>query len=86
MNLKKYVHRGFEELRATSDIAGVVGWPEALATLKGKIEIQRMCRDGYQEGPSRKAALLRKHEIMLDYFEKRYGEFFSSYSFYGNSA
>lgn len=81
MNLKKYVHRGFEELRATSDIAGVVGWPEALATLKGKIEIQRMCRDGYQEGPSRKAALLRKHEIMLDYFEKRYGEFFNSYSF-----
>ena len=52
MNLKKYVHRGFEELRATSDIAGVVGWPEALATFKGKIEIQRMCRDGYQEGPS----------------------------------
>ena len=81
MNIKKYAHRGLEELRATFDIAGIVGWPAALATLKGKIEIQRMCRDGYREGPSRKAALLRKHEIMLDYFKLRYGEYFASYDF-----
>lgn len=81
MDIKRYAKRGCEELKATSRIAGLVGWGPALDTLKGKVEIQRMCRDGYQESDGRRAALMRKHEVMLDYFEKRYGEYFASYDF-----
>lgn len=81
MDIKRFITRGGEELKATGKIASLVGWGPAMATLKGKIEIQRMCRDGYQEEPSRKVALLRKHEVMLDYFEKRCGAYFASYDF-----
>lgn len=81
MDIKRYAKRGCEELKATVRIASLVGLGPALDTLKGKVEIQRMCRDGYQEGAARRATLLRKHEVMLSYFNKRYGEYFAAYDF-----
>ena len=81
MDIRRYAKRGCEELRATVAIAKLVGLGPALDTLKGKVEIQRMCRDGYQESDARRAALLRKHEVMLSYFNKRYGEYFAAYDF-----
>lgn len=81
MIISHYIRRGTEELRATARIARTVGLPDALATLKGKVEIQRMCRDGYQEPPARYEALMRKHEVMLDYYNERYRDYFDSYDF-----
>ena len=77
----KLIRRSAEELSATVQIAKYVSFNNALKTLKGKIEIQKMCRDGYQESEARKEILLSKHEIMLRYFRERYGEFFSKYDF-----
>jgi hypothetical protein len=81
LSISHYIRRGAEELAATARIARYVGLPDALATLKGKIEIQRMCRDGYREPPVRYKALVRKHEVMLRYYHERYREFFDSYDF-----
>lgn len=81
MSIKRYIKRGAEELLATARIAKVVGVYDAITTLKGKIEIQRMCRDGYQEPPARLATLMHKHEIMLRYYEQRYREEFAAYDF-----
>lgn len=79
MNIRRVVKRSGEELRATAKIARLEGLSGAWSTLKGKIEIQRMCRDGYREGPKRTAVLLRKHEVMLSYFEKMFKDFIDSY-------
>lgn len=81
MKISKFIRRSAEELSATVQVARYVGIGNALKTLQGKIEIQKMCRDGYQESDARKEILLSKHEIMLRYFRKRYGDFFSSYDF-----
>lgn len=81
MQVKRYIKRGFEELSATAKIAKIVGFPDAIATLKGKVEIQRMCRDGYMEPPARLAILMRKHQVMLRYYAERYREEFAAYDF-----
>lgn len=81
MNIRRLIRRSAEEIAATREIARVVGARDALATFKGKVEIQRMCRDGYREDESRRACLLRKHEVMLRYYRERYADSFSQYDF-----
>lgn len=73
--------RGVEELRATAKISHVVGAGPALDTLRGKVEIQRMLRDGFKEDDRRLSILMRKHEVMLDYYHKRYRDYFDTYDF-----
>ena len=40
-----------------------------------------MCRNGYAEPPNARRRLIRKHETLLKYFEKRYGDFASGYRY-----
>lgn len=77
----RMIRRGVEEVAATREIARVVGVRDAIATLKGKVEIQRMCRDGFREDEARRACLLRKHEVMLRYYFERYAGYFAQYDF-----
>lgn len=80
-SLKRIVHRVLEELKATAEIAGYTSLPEAVSTFRAKIEIQKMNRNGFQEPPAVRDCLLKKHGVMLKYFEKKYAGFFSGYDY-----
>lgn len=70
-----------EELWATSEIAKVTSLKKALTTFAAKLSIQVMNRNGFKEPPKVKKRLINKHNIMLEYFENRFGEFYKNYKF-----
>ena len=80
-SVRRIVHRCAEELDATIKIAKVLSIGEALETFRAKVDIQIMNRNGYYENESRKQHLLRKHDIMVRYFEKTLGDFLNSYDY-----
>lgn len=80
-NIKRIVHRSCEEFGATFRIAKATSWPEAINTFRAKLDIQVMSRNGYKEPLAVKDRLLRKHETVLKYLEKRFGDFFESYDY-----
>lgn len=77
----RIIHRIGEEIRATGEVASVTSWREALETFRAKWDIQVMNHNGFAEPPAVRDRLIRKHEIMLKYFERRYGEFYRSYDY-----
>lgn len=78
-NLKRILHRCFEELKATKDIANIISPKAAYITFRAKIDIQIMNRNGYKETIRMKERLLKKHQIMLNYFEKEYKDYWNHY-------
>lgn len=84
-SIKRIVHRCMEELDATRRIAQVTSLKEGLETFRAKVDIQIMNRNGYYENESRKKHLLRKHDIMIRYYEKTFGDFLKTYDYnHGN--
>lgn len=81
MNLKRIFHRSWEELVATYEIAKVTSLKDAITTFRAKVDIQIMNRNGYKETPVIKKRLIKKHEIMLKYFEKQFHEFYETYDY-----
>lgn len=77
----RIIHRIGEEIRATGEVASVTSWRDALETFRAKWDIQVMNHNGFAEPPAVRDRLIRKHEIMLKYFERRYGEFYRSYDY-----
>lgn len=80
-NLKRIFHRCFEELKATYDVAKVISIKAALVTFRAKIDIQIMNRNGFKEPESVKNRLMKKHEIMLDFLEEKFKDFWASYEY-----
>ena len=80
-SIKRIVHRCMEELDATRRIAQVTSLKEGLETFRAKVDIQIMNRNGYYENESRKKHLLRKHDIMIRYYEKTFGDFLKTYDY-----
>ncbi|KAB8288229.1 capsular polysaccharide synthesis protein [Bifidobacterium avesanii] len=80
-SIKRIVHRVGEELRSTGEIARLTSWPEALGTFRAKADIQVMNRNGFREPPAVRDRLVRKHETLMKYFEKRYGAFCDAYDY-----
>lgn len=80
-SIRRYLHRIGEECRSTAEIARFTSWPEALETFRAKVDIQVMNRNGFKEQPSVRKRLIHKHEILMKYFEKRYGDFYGKYDF-----
>lgn len=81
MGFKRVVKRSLEELRATFRIAKVTSLRKAIVTFKGKIVIQKMARTNLVEKPRYKKILLKKHEVMNEYFDKTFKQFISNYQF-----
>lgn len=81
MNFKRVKHRILEELDATRKIAKLTSWADALTTFIAKVDIQIMNHNGYKEYPLFKKHLLKKHEVMLNYLEQCYSDFFKTYDF-----
>jgi hypothetical protein len=80
-NIKRIVHRCMEELSATGKIAKVTSWGKALTTFRAKLDIQMMTRNGYKEPVKVRKRLVKKHEIMMEYFEKTFGNFVREYDY-----
>lgn len=78
-SIKRITHRISEELGATRRIAKVTTWREAFITLQAKVDIQVMNRNGYQESEKQTKHLLKKHEVMLNYYEKTFADFLKKY-------
>ncbi len=81
MNLRRVSHRVAEELHATRAIAGETSWRDALDTLRAKVDIQVMNRNGFQEPPAVRDRLIRKHETVLEYLEARSHGYYESYDY-----
>lgn len=81
-SIKRIVHRIGEECRSTAEIARLTSWPEALETFMAKVDIQMMNRNGFKEPPAVRNRLVHKHEILMKYFEQRYGRFADEYDFH----
>lgn len=79
--IKKIIHRSTEEIYATTKIAKETSVKDALTTIVAKIDIQRVVRNGYKEAPAVKRRLLKKHEVMLKYFDKAFTDFTNSYDY-----
>lgn len=84
-SINRIVHRCMEELDATRRIAKVTSLKEGLETFRAKIDIQIMNHNGYYENEERKKHLIRKHDIMLRYYENTFGDFLKTYDYnHGN--
>lgn len=79
MNIRHIVHRSLEELKATYDVARAISWKAAWVTLRAKVDIQIMNRNGFKEPESVKNRLLKKHKIMLDFLEEKFKGYWGCY-------
>lgn len=79
--LNKIIHRSTEEIYATTMIARETSVKAALTTFVAKIDIQRSVRNGFKESTAVKRRLLKKHEVMLEYFDKTFADFTDSYDY-----
>lgn len=80
-NIHRLVYRAGEELRATRELASVVGWPDAANTFRAKLDIQIMNHNGFKEPPAVRDRLIRKHKSVIDYLEAQFGDFYASYDY-----
>lgn len=79
--LKRKIHRIIEEVKATIMISKILGLKKALKTFVAKIDIQIMNHNGYYENERRKNNLIEKHNIMIEYYEKTFGDFIINYDY-----
>lgn len=77
---RRKLHRAFEEINATREIAKYTSWGEAINSFRAKIDIQIMCRNGLQEPENVKRRLLKKHATTLNYFERKYKYYWENYN------
>ena len=79
MGIKRIIKRTFEEVRATYMISKVTSIREAITTFMAKVDIQVLSRNGYKENKRQKKRLLKKHDIMMKYFNITFKEFLNNY-------
>ena len=80
-NIKRILHRSVEELKATYDVAKVISLKAALVTFRAKLDIQIMNRNGFKEPEKVRKRLIRKHQIMLDFLEDKFKDYWVTYKF-----
>lgn len=78
-SIKRILHRSYEELKATYDVAKEISINAAIVTFWAKVDIQIMNRNGFKEPQNVKNRLMKKHKIMLDFLEKKYKDFWPAY-------
>ena len=77
--IKRIIHRCVEEVDATRKIMHLTSTKEGLETFRAKIDMQVMNHNGNYENSMRKKHLLRKHDIMIRYYERLFGDFLKTY-------
>lgn len=84
MNIRKLrhiIHRSLEELHATYDLSRAISLKAALITFRAKIDIQIMNRNGYKEPERVKNRLKKKHQVMIDFLEYKFKDFWANYKY-----
>lgn len=81
MGMKRKIKRIVEETKATFRIAKKTSFHDWFTTFKGKFIIQKLVKNGYKESEHDKKILLKKHKIMLEYFERTFGDFLVNYTY-----
>ena len=69
-SVKRLVKRCTEEVYASFRIASKTSISDAITVLRAKKDIQVLAQNGYKETPVITRHLLKKHQIMNEYFEK----------------
>lgn len=80
-SFKRIKKRIFEELYSTFEISKKLGFIKGIQTFIAKIDIQILNRNGYKESKNTEKRLIKKHNIMLEYFQKELKDYFISYDF-----
>ena len=78
-SIKRLVHRSLEELKASFEISKKISVRAAFVTLIAKLDLQIINRTGSKESAAQKNRLLTKHQIVLDFLDKEFKEFWASY-------
>ena len=78
--MKRIANRTIEEILATLEIKKITSLKEALITFLAKIDIQFLSRNGYKESNGQKKRLLKKHNVMMKYFNITFKEFLDKYN------
>lgn len=78
-SIKRLFHRSMEEVKASIDIAKEISVKAAMITFRSKIDIQLMNRNGYKEPESVKNRLMRKHQIVIDFLEDKFKDYWADY-------
>lgn len=78
-NIKRVIHRCLEEIKATHDVAKTINWRAGIITFLAKIDIQLMNRNGFKESKNVKNRLIKKHQIMLEFLEDKFREYWMNY-------
>lgn len=78
-SFKRIFHRCLEEGKASCDVAKVISVKAAVITFWAKIDIQIMNRNGFKEPESVKNRLMRKHQIMIDFLEDKFKDYWKNY-------
>lgn len=79
--VKRVFKRIKEELKATVKISKVNSIKKGFTTLRAKTDIQKMVRTKKKENRKIKSRLLKKHDILLEYYTKTFGEYIEKYNY-----
>ena len=79
--VKRILHRCCEEIDATKKISSVMSPKEGIETFRAKIDMRIMNHNGNYESEKCKKHLLCKHNIMIRYYEKTFGDFLKTYDY-----
>ena len=80
-NLKRIVHRAMEEINSKFKVSCGTSMTNFLKIITAKALNYKLNKSGKPESKKDTDCLLRKHDILMQYFEKRYGNFAETYVF-----
>lgn len=78
-SIKRIIHRSLEEIQASVDVAKVISLKAAITTFRAKVDIQIMNHNGFKEPESVKNRLMKKHQVMIDYLEHQFKDYWENY-------
>lgn len=81
MNLKRIFKRIKEEVKATYKISKVTSLRKGFITFMAKLDIQKLAHKIKKEDTNTKNRLLKKHDILLEYYTKTFGKYLTEYDY-----
>ena len=80
-NIKRIVHRAMEEINSTVKVSCETSMTNFTKMIAAKKLNYKLNKEGRNESKKDTYCLLYKHDILMQYFEKRYGDFAKTYIF-----
>lgn len=84
-NLKRIFHRATEELGSTFTVSRNTSMTNFVKIINAKVLNYRLNKNGSPESVKDTECLMKKHDILMEFFEKKYGHFAETYVFDENS-